>query len=305
MAIDEKFIIRLENDISNAVLAFFKENNIYYTRSKRTISNSSTVKSAALAEANTKFNDIIIALQNFLNKLVIEKKRKVQYSKELSEKINTKQLSQDVINKLEAFKRKFENGEEINSHLSRTVFNSKKLDYAFNIWSIKHLHLSESVPFSDKEMKKNRSGQLLFFIENNDTVFFVDVKNHPKGSGFTAFRLLQIIESNNWMSIIEMYPLNIEKAEIPIKNDDDIYMLAKNGVSTVYEVNGKYYSSLGITTSGSKTKYTLSLIYINKKIKILAKKPDIEYLCFKLTLDGRFGLIYCKEKNEIVSYILP
>lgn len=102
-----------------------------------------------------------------------------------------------------------------------------------------------------------------------------------------------------------MYPLNIEKAEIPIKNDDDIYMLAKNGVSTVYEVNGKYYSSLGITTSGSKTKYTLSLIYINKKIKILAKKPDIEYLCFKLTLDGRFGLIYCKEKNEIVSYILP
>ena len=88
MAIDEKFIIRLKNDISNAVLAFFKENNIDYTRSKRTISNSSTVKSAALAEANTKFNDIIIALQNFLNKLVIEKKRKVQYSKELSEKIN-------------------------------------------------------------------------------------------------------------------------------------------------------------------------------------------------------------------------
>lgn len=74
MAIDEKFIIRLKNDISNAVLAFFKENNIDYTRSKRTISNSSTVKSAALAEANTKFNDIIIALQNFLNKLVIEKK---------------------------------------------------------------------------------------------------------------------------------------------------------------------------------------------------------------------------------------
>ena len=145
MAIDEEFIIRLKNDISNAVLAFFKEKDIDYTWTKKKMSNSSTVKSVALAEANAKFSDIIIALLNFLNKLVIEKEKKVLYSKELSEKINTKQLSPDIINKLEVFQRKFESGEEVNSNLSRSVFNSKKLDYAFNIWNIKHLHLSDSV----------------------------------------------------------------------------------------------------------------------------------------------------------------
>lgn len=305
MAIDEEFIIRLKNDISNAVLAFFKEKDIDYTWTKKKMSNSSTVKSVALAEANAKFSDIIIALLNFLNKLVIEKEKKVLYSKELSEKINTKQLSPDIINKLEVFQRKFESGEEVNSNLSRSVFNSKKLDYAFNIWNIKHLHLSDSVSFCDKAMKKNRSGQLLFFIENNDTVCFIDVRDHPKGSGFTAFSFLQIIENNNWMSIIEMYSLNIEKLETAIKNDDDIYMLAKNGVSTAYEVNGKYYASMGITINGFKTKFQMALININKIINKLAQKPDIEYLDFELTLDDKLGIIYCKEKNETVLYTLP
>lgn len=35
MAIDEEFIIRLKNDISNAVLAFFKEKDIDYTWTKK------------------------------------------------------------------------------------------------------------------------------------------------------------------------------------------------------------------------------------------------------------------------------
>mgnify|MGYP001015440179 CR=1 FL=1 len=55
-------------------------------------------------------------------------------------------------------------GEDINSNLSKGIFNSNSWDYVLNIWNIRHLHTSESVVVEKSAMSKNRSDYLLFFV---------------------------------------------------------------------------------------------------------------------------------------------
>lgn len=283
--------MNVKNDIFDAILDFLKTYNIDYERNVMNFSVQS--------DTNDKFGDIIIALQNFLGKLVIPQKRKVLYSKELLKKIAEKQLDKDIIKKIKMFKNKFKNGKEINSNLSRSIWDSQRLDYLFNIWNIKHLHLSESVPFCDEAMVSNRAQQLLFFIENKEKVCFLDVKDHPRGSGFTRFKFLEIIENNGWMSLAGLRKMdNKMKLINPVQTDDDIYAYAKNGVSIPYEINGNCYMSIGITSKSSKTEYTMNLIRINRSINILASKQNIKYISFHLDLNECLGWIYYKENGE-------
>lgn len=170
MGINRQIVIDVKNDISAAILEFFREKKINYERTIKKESNIAVIKLSPLADANDKFGDTIIALQNFSNRLIIEKKRKVRYSEELVKKITERQLSQETIKMIKTFKYKFKNGKEINSNLSRLIWDSQKLDYLFNIWNIKHLHLSESVSFCDETMANNRAKQLLFFIEDKDEI---------------------------------------------------------------------------------------------------------------------------------------
>lgn len=302
MGINRQIVIDVKNDISAAILEFFREKKINYERTIKKESNIAVIKLSPLADANDKFGDTIIALQNFSNRLIIEKKRKVRYSEELVKKINERQLSQETIKMIKTFKYKFKNGKEINSNLSRLIWDSQKLDYLFNIWNIKHLHLSESVSFCDETMANNRAKQLLFFIEDKDEIYFLDVKNHPRGSGFTVFNFLEIMERNGWLGIVGLRKMCGIKLVNPIKTDEDIYKCARNGISTAYEINGNCYMSMGITSKGNKTEYTMNLIRINRLINILASKPHIKYLSFHLELNGCLGWIHYKENGKDELY---
>lgn len=77
MGINRQIVIDVKNDISAAILEFFREKKINYERTIKKESNIAVIKLSPLADANDKFGDTIIALQNFSNRLIIEKKERL------------------------------------------------------------------------------------------------------------------------------------------------------------------------------------------------------------------------------------
>jgi len=136
---------------------------------------------------------------------------------------------------------------------------------------------------------------------DDDNIYFIDVKKHPNGPGFTSFEFLEIIEQNNWMhctpfeeikEIIDMHPV--------ITKDEDIYKILKmKFINISFKINNKYYSPLlGITSIGNKMTHTQYLIRINKKIDEFSKQ-DFELLDFKLVMENNvFGHIHFEKDNE-------
>ena len=110
---------------------------------------------------------------NVIGKNVINIPRKVHYSRELIKK-----------------------GESVKGYLSKKAFDVEFKDILLNQWGIKHLHLTDKEANSIEEMKNNRSNILLFFIVDNQDVYFLDVRKHPKGAGFITLEVLSIVYNN-------------------------------------------------------------------------------------------------------------
>lgn len=220
----------------------------------------------------------MLALYNYNEKLVPCKKRNVHVSNQLEKKLK-ENIHTDIVLEVEKFRRKFQNGENINSNLSRRIFKSEEWDYILNIWDIRHLHLSDSVPFHKNKMKHNRSNYLLFFIVKEDSVYFIDVKEHPTGAEFTNFEFLEILEKNNWLKHINFYEIEgIISLNPIITNNEEIYKMTKLNINLAYKINGKYYRGIsGITSFGNKEKHTRKLIDFKKKIKKVSENPKFKY----------------------------
>lgn len=298
------------NDISNEILDYLSRNGVEYDleKEKKEIENKINQipnKDKEEIEVNEKFSRRIISLCNWMEKRVPVVPRKVYFSKCLLKQM-TENMNDDIVDQINTFKKKFELGEDINSNLSKGIFNSNSWDYVLNIWNIRHLHLSESVEVEKSSMSKNRSDYLLFFVLKEDSVWFVDVRKHPRGAGFTSFEFLEILDESNWLNIIGFQELkdaiNINPV---IEKDEDIYSLTKSGVNIAYKINGRYYIKLmGITSLGNKADHTYTLIGIRKEIRKLLEEDQIEYMEFKLLLDGCLGQIKykidAKEKRLIL-----
>lgn len=297
---------KIYEDMSNEILTYLSKNNIYYDLKKEQKEVGSLFDSSNNhVKACEKFSERMIALCNFMEKIVSIKPRKVYFSRYLIKKID-EDLNKDIIEKIELFKKKFENGEDINSNLSKGIFNSNSWDYILNIWNIRHLHLSESVELNRSEMSNNRSDYLLFFVLNEENVYFIDVRKHPRGAGFTSFQFLEILDESKWLNLIgfeEHKDINVKPV---IEKDEDIYELTKRGLNiSVYKINGKYYmKNIGITSKGGKINHTFILMDIKRKISDLLEQNQVEYIGFELLLNKCLGVIKykidSKEKQLIV-----
>jgi len=285
----------IKENISGKIFLLFKENNIKYSLEKE---NKKLEKTAN--KNNEKFSLRVIALMNVFEKLVPIRKSKVWISDILEQKIIRKDFSEELISKINEFIVYFEQGESINSNLSRNTFNSDSWDYILNAWNIRHLHLSWRTEFDDASMKKNRADYLLFFIFDDDNVYFIDVKEHPKGSGFSKFEFLETIERNNWIhctpfkiieGVIDMQPV--------ITSNEDIYTCMKNSINVSFKINNKFYIPiLGIASSGNKMNHTQYLIDINKKINMFSNQA-FKFLDFQLVMKNDiFGYIFFEKDNK-------
>lgn len=249
-----------------------------------------------------KYEKNFFALMNVLEKNVIAVPRKVHYSQELNEKIKN-EFSPELCDLIKLFETKFSKGENIKGYLSIKAFDADFKDILFNHWNIKHLHLIRKEAKNIKEMENNRSDYLLFCIIHDQDVYFLDVRKHPKGSGFTAFEFLNIIYNNKWMDMIGAHKVE-EVIEVypKINSDDDIFELYKNNINcSMFMFHGECYMiGFGVSCAGNKTEHTLQLCTMNKRISKISRTYGDKYRGFELTLDGHLGNIILEgEANKI------
>lgn len=227
-------------------------------------------------------DDVILTYLRTRNKKFSNKERQVLISQELKDKMSSlsfmdkygnvvdEQEGRKVCDLINRFVVKFQDGEDITNHSSKTIFSSNE-DFILNNWNLRHLHLSDVDTAVDKiAMSSNRSSWLLFYILTEDYVYFVDVVFHPKGAGFTAYRFLEIIQQNGWMEkcgfeeIRNIVPGSLEPI---ITKDEDIYMLYKNHINIAFSLNDKSYSSYGVTRGGYSCGDVLGFYKLKKELR--------------------------------------
>ncbi|MBF4696064.1 hypothetical protein [Fusibacter ferrireducens] len=235
--IDRKETISMfEKCMITEIEKFYKDNNISY-------------------KINSSFNDKIIDYINLRKKWISPKRREILVSKELNKKIRENLIDFRTKEALVYIQNKIRKGENINGHLSRSIYRSDFYDVLLLQWGIFHVHINKKEAKNSREMKKNRSDELLFIMIENDIVYLIDIEKHDKKHVFSMFRLLQII-STNWIELIKKYELKdcIAGTMKPlITCDKDIEMMWKAKINIGFEINGKTYLlwDKGVNSAGS------------------------------------------------------
>lgn len=228
--------------------------------------------------------NIILAYMNVLGKRIYPKPRKVIFSNELKNKIKeasfiqndedtTRNQSQQTINLITHFKTLFENGQDVNNHLSTQIFSSKRQDILFNTWNIKHIHLNEIEAGSKNAMKKNRADFLLFCIVENEFVYFLDVRYHPNSDEFSSYSFLQIAFNNGWMEKLGFSEIGAEyipySMEPKVTDDKTLYNLYNSNINLAFDFQGHGFIGIatGVTGSGDKIENVHVLNQFRKQIR--------------------------------------
>lgn len=262
--------------VAEDIISFFQAKHIDYDLSaeQEKINND-------LGKADRiRYEERILALLNYIDRIVNPIPRKVVFSNVINNKISTGSLPAEIITEVNRFKELLTNGEDVNNHLSKTIFDPEKIDYAFNLWRIKHFHLNYDTAFEKNAMSGNRSEWLLFAIVKDDNAYFLDVRNHPRGEGFTAYSFFEIIAANGWLPVIgyleQKNVTSLHCDEDEIQKDEAIYKLIKAGINRPSKYCGSYYIGIfdGATASGDSLHHVLLLESLNKTIQ---SNPSWEY----------------------------
>lgn len=264
-------MMNFQNDLREQITQLLREDNITFNKQDTT-------------------RGLVRSYLNVLNRNISVKKRKVLISDNINKLIDDNKLDEKYINALLQFKFNFENGININCHLSTNVFYSnlsvskknknyiKSRDYLLDDWGIYHLHLNEKEVRNKKEMhsdkndkeKGNRSEYLLFVKVTYNEVYFIDVLNHNDENVFAKQELIQTLD-RNWHFLLEKYILH-EVISIPKMTDMEIHNRRKNNEYVLYEINGKIFTPMG----GGLTSIGINIIHTEKADEILADINIIE-----------------------------
>jgi hypothetical protein len=265
----------------------------------------------------TNLKDLLKQYYTIIYKLIFPlKPRTVSYSQELEEKIRNNSIPQNKLDSLEEVKEKFENGEDVNSYLSRGSLESKVEDGLLIDWRVHHLHLSLNKVSGDYFYK--RSDWLLLFYYDPDQVCFIDVSKHLKGTEWAYDDILSIFEKN-WPEILEEHQMKFfNKAEA--LSPSDRYSFRKNGVYSFVEINGKVFTPPGggFNSDGSSIAVMQNVSMILKTIEDFNNKfennPDNirqlfkdngytlpQIINFKLVLNSNYIGVLETETNVFYS----
>lgn len=214
---------------------------------------------------NKDTHQLLYELFNLNDKLVTPRKRKVHISKELG----NKELPSNYIKYISEIKSKFERGENINRYLGKGSFKPDGKDLLLCEWGIYHLHLNEEV--YERGFIK-RSAYLLFFMIDENNVYFIDVTKHQikDRTEFVQSHQLKIVKQN-WNFLIEHKKL---KGVSPAYNlsDKQHKQLRNKGYSTITEIDGESYALLNGAISSAKT----NIMYTRESFQVHQVMRDIE-----------------------------
>ncbi|MHB8034890.1 hypothetical protein CF069_13315 [Clostridium botulinum] len=237
-----------------------------------------------LKEDKVKFNKqdstsrLLISYLNVLNRRIPVKKRKVFMSDNIKKIIDGNKLHKKYIEALLKFKSNFENGIDMNGHLSANIYYSdlsvknreksfyrKSRDYLLDDWGIYHLHLRDKDAKNEKEMHSNKNGKekgnrseyLLFVKITSTDIYFIDILNHNEKSVFAKQELLETLD-RNWHFLLKKYMLPDVISVSDKFTDKEIHQARQSGSLIVYQINDKAYVCIGggLTTAGTNIMHT-------------------------------------------------
>ena len=239
----------------------------------------------------------IIDFLSYLYRLIPITKRKVHYSKELSKKIDLKEIDEKQAEILKQYSDAFSEGKNMNVFLSNNIKEPKKPDFLLYTWHLYHLHMSGKFVEDINQMKNNRSDTQLLCIINMRDVYFVDVISHPKkAEEYFDLQKMKIIKENGWMEKIGFYEIKDmipESLEPKITEINEIFELYKLGINLSFEFDGKAYSPLAQMSQARRpVDATQKLFEINRKISKLNN------------VTGTYmGFQFDKEIDDLVGYV--
>lgn len=150
--------------------------------------------------------EVLIAFYNMELRSVAPRPRLVKRSHEFP----CPDEHKDAVDRLEGI---FTRGENVNPYLSKGLKVLGRPDQLMQHWSINHAHLGELKPgrqFSE------RTGPLLFFKAEQDTVYFIGVLNH---GCWGSQDLIEIVH-RNWPEILAPYRASTISNLSPAWNDN-------------------------------------------------------------------------------------
>lgn len=256
--------------------------------------------------------DTISDFFSYLYMQIFPVKRKVYFSKELKNKIDSGELDEKSIKVLKQYQEAFEEGKNMGCFLSIKSKDVRKPDFFLYAWHLYHLHMSGKFVDSSKQMKNNRSDTQLVCIVDNENIYFVDVIHHPKKpSEYFDFRLLEIIVDNGWVEKIGFYrskeflPGSLEPK---ITEDTDFFELYSKGRLNVgFEFRNKCYIPLELISVSLKPDFVVRKVCeINRHI-FEANKINGEYKGIEFARCGNKLLLlarFCFNNGDEIFYDL-
>ncbi|MCF6692680.1 hypothetical protein [Raoultella terrigena] len=209
-------------------------------------------------------------LINVSERLIKPKKRNVHISTKL---IFPKKDERGFYKLIE----KMKNGEDINSHLSKLIYNTKKNDGMLLDFGIHHFHLGEKIESKKKQKTdglKNkfidRTGFLLVaFVKDND-IYCLGVFDHEDDL-WVDTKLIEIIH-NEWPHAIAKNRVTSVSDVYPDPDSIDRKKYREGSLNTMVKVNdGTYYQMLGsgFNCAGSSAMAGLKLAKNNGIVLLL------------------------------------
>jgi hypothetical protein len=228
-----------EEDIKNYVLSKLEIN---YLNNKLRIYPTNSDLYSLTSEADV--DKLLLKYSNWRNRLLLGRKRKVFFSKELY--INP--FYSSYRNKIYKLKGIFENGSNIRPFLSTQVNNINSFDPLLNAWGMHHLHFISKYQANEK---KKRTNEILFIMEDYNNIYFINIFNHKDWVNLNPLKIVK----RNWPNSIERYKLKGISATQSL-TETEMWNLRKKHANAVLDLDGDFYIQPkgGIVSAG----YTIS-----------------------------------------------
>ena len=203
--------------------------------------------------ATDKLEDLMLLVTNYELKTVKPQPRRAHLSKEFSQKLA--QLATAQQQAADAIIKKFERGDDVNGHLSKSSAKPAETDALLADWKIHHLHIStQKKNPSDKFYP--RTGPVMFARIEQNAVYFIDIYEHGKGfpETWTRQKLLEILDAN-WSHILDPHRLQGVTGLAFTASDSDVKALRGANVNTILQIGKSFIAPPGggLATSGVAT----------------------------------------------------
>ncbi len=169
---------------------------------------------------------------------------------------------------------KFRNGENLNPFLSKGLLHAYDEDQFHATWKMFHLHMNSKRTKHHYFM--DRSDKLLMIFIHEETVYFLDVRNHKETDEKNGINVVwsrqELLHTltKEFPEVMELYKLNgiLPPKEEEALTDTQLETLKRSGVNPMYSSGGLVIAPMGggIATNGSSVEVTMHSDQIRRMI---------------------------------------